>query len=97
MAEKKYVTEVEEGDVQIIKRVHFRISRPRTEAVQDIVLDLLTDGRKELMKLMALEVCRQNLADGFETGMKALDGLEDEMRQVIRELKKELDDELPFH
>ena len=74
MAEKKYVTEVEEGDVQIIKRVHFRISRPRTEAVQDIVLDLFTDGRKELMKLMALEVCRQNLADGFETGMKALDG-----------------------
>ena len=67
MAEKKYVTEVEEGDVQIIKRVHFRISRPRTEVVQDIVLDLLADGRKELMKLMALEVCRQNLADGYES------------------------------
>ena len=85
-----------EEPVQIIKRRTFQIPQMGAAPVQDIVMDLTGPGRKELMEIMAHEAY-DGTGPGFQDGMKELDNLVQEMIQVVETMKKELDDELPFH
>lgn len=91
-----HVTDVKEEPVQIIKRRTFQIPQMGAAPVQDIVMDLTGPDRKELMQIMAHEAY-DGTGPSFQDGMKELNNLVQEMIQVVETMKKELDDELPFH
>lgn len=97
MAVTKHVMEVVEEQVQVVKRRTFKMSRLETTAVQDTVLALAGEDRKELIKLMALAAYNSAKSYDFQEGMKKLDELKQEMEQIIESIKKGLEEELPFH
>lgn len=89
------VTDVEEKQVQIIKRRTFEIPYMNAVTSQDIVLDLAGADRKELMDIIALNI--YNSSNNHNEGMKALDTFKEEMIQVINDIKQETSNKVSYN